>query len=109
MAIGSIDLQVLIPRATDASKVQQLSNNQPTLQQQQLAEQQQQLDVRQLKQVQNTEKTTNKKIKEKDPRENQHSDNEPDEAFSDDHDKAEKDNPSTPPDPARGHLIDIKT
>ena len=62
MNIRSIDLQVLIPRATDASRVQQQQNQQPIVQQQQAAEQQQQLAANRQHQVQALVKSEGKKI-----------------------------------------------
>lgn len=62
MNIRSIDLQGLIPRSTEASKMQQQHDHQPVVQHQQAAEQLQQLATLRQHQVQGMEKTEKKKV-----------------------------------------------
>ncbi|TCL40127.1 hypothetical protein EV210_101328 [Anaerospora hongkongensis] len=72
MNIRSIDLQGMIPRSTEASKVQQQHDHQPIVQQQQASEQLQHLAAIRQQQVQEMEKTEKKKVdrdNKKDPKE----------------------------------------
>lgn len=62
MNIRSIDLQVLIPHATDVSKSQALANNQNSTQQQLFSEQLQQITAEKKQQVQSSLKVENNKI-----------------------------------------------
>lgn len=105
MNIRSIDLQVLIPRATEASKVQQTADNQSALQQQQNAAQWEQIAAARQQQVQRTPQGSGPKIE------------------ADGQDRGRRrdadrrkggrrragDEADDSPDPLRGHNIDIKT
>lgn len=107
MTIRAIDLQVLIPRSTEVSKVQQVSAHQTALQQQQHAEEWRHIAANRQQQVQRTNQNAGGKV-------------EPDaergssgrhEAGGDE--KRHPDSRSEPAeaaaDPALGHTIDIKT
>lgn len=63
MNIRSIDLQVLLPRTTDASKVQQHHDQQAALQQQQFADQWQQISTTRQQQIQGTLKSEHKRVR----------------------------------------------
>ena len=70
MNIRSIDLQILIPRAADASRMQQQQDQLPAAQQQQIAGQFQQFTLARRQQVQAAAKSETKKVHsqdEKDP------------------------------------------
>lgn len=62
MNIRPIDMQGLIPRSTEASKMQQQHDQQPIVQHQQASEHFQQLAAIRQQQVQGMEKTEKKKI-----------------------------------------------
>lgn len=62
MSIRSIDLQVLIPRSTEASRTQQQQQNSPALQQQQVSEHNQQVATARQQQVQQLDKSENKSV-----------------------------------------------
>jgi hypothetical protein len=107
--IRSIDLQVLIPRATEASKVQQLNDHQTTLQQQQNAADWQRLSAARQQQVQRTPQSAGGKVNPDANREGQQGDERKKEAEQPAQ-AAEADNSQEcGPDPLRGHHIDIKT
>ena len=117
MNIRPIDLQVMIPRSTDASKVAALNDRQPVTQQQQLAEQARQALNDRQRQVQtalpgspegkvstedlNQEKRQEHPEGESDPKHGKEGQQEDD--------AARKARNLTPPDPIRGNRIDIKT
>lgn len=109
MNIRSIDLQVLIPRATEAGKVQQVTNQQPTLEQQQFAEQFQAIANSRQRQVQNVPKPEDGKIQNKKEKDHQQSkQQQQDDAFHK-HEDAAHGQEEYIPDPIKGHVIDIKT
>ena len=106
MTIRAIDLQVLIPRSTEVSKVQQVSDHQAALQQQQHAEQWQHIAANRQQQVQRTPQNAGGKI---DPDAERHK-NAQQEAGNKKHqpnDRAEPEELAS--DPTRGRKIDIKT
>lgn len=106
MNIRSIDLQVLIPRATEVSKVQQTIDHQSALSQQQTATQMQQISAARQQQVQRRPEGTGGKVEpdaEDGGRQRQGSDRR-----KGGQKRAETD-PDDSPDPLRGHNIDIKT
>ncbi|MDR3592785.1 MAG: hypothetical protein P4N41_24265 [Negativicutes bacterium] len=110
MNIRSIDLQVLIPRATEASRMQQTNDQHNSLQQQQFAEQLKNLTAQRQQQVQNTPKNEGPKIQDQERQKQQQQQQENDEK------KGDSDNQETPPEvlqhaasPSLGHRIDIKT
>jgi len=114
MSIRPIDLQVLIPRAGDVGRVQQIADHQTLLQQQQFAEQWQQINEHRQHQIQSTPKSVGGKVHgEKqsegnpgkgrgDSREQAHTTDSADEGGTDG-------NHSSVCDPVRGHIVDIKT
>jgi hypothetical protein len=111
MNIRPMDMQVLIPRATDVAKNQQISDQQGMQQQQQFAAEWKKIaDVRQ-NQVQSSSKTEGEKVKAKEERQS-HKRNQ--ERAGDENQDAETDtledtvNHPSPDDPLRGHRIDIK-
>lgn len=108
MTINSIDLQVLIPRATEVGKSQQVLNQQDTLQQQQFAGQWKEIADNRQHQVQGTPKSEGGKVgREKESREHKNSNEQKqrDKKSAD----ADKVNHASNEDPIRGHVIDIKT
>lgn len=105
MNIRSIDLQVLIPRATEVSKIQQTNDHQSALQQQENAAAQQQLSVARQQQVQRTPQSEGGKIEPDAKREGQAEHHHRDDA----HHADENDSLDGSQDPLRGHHIDIKT
>ena len=107
MNIRSIDLQVLIPRATEAGKVQQLTNQQTVVEQQQFAAQFQEITKERKQQVQHVPKTENGKISRDKEHEQQHQ-SQQNSSFQR-HQKDLADQEEIIPDPLRGHVIDIKT
>lgn len=116
MSIRPVDLQVLIPRATDVSKSQQVADQQLTSQQQQFAEQWQQISASRQQKVQNTSKAKGGKIhsdteKERQSFNKKQGEQQHSESFSGDKDTNTNNNSgvSLLVDPALGHVIDIKT
>lgn len=109
MNIRPIDLQVLIPHATEVSKTQAITNQQGIQQQQQFAEQFQKISTDMQHQVQSTAKSVETKVRrEKDKNQEQHSSKQRDQAvvlLEKEEDTVDKDEQ----DPIRGHLIDIIT
>lgn len=105
MTVRSIDLQVLIPRATEVSRIQQVSDQQAALQQQQSAADWQRLAANRQQQVQKSPQSAGGKIepdakeggREREPGQRQ------DRRSRADEEAAEG------VDPVRGHTIDIKT
>ena len=107
MSIRSIDLQVLIPRATEASRTQQLNDQQAALQQQQHAAQWQQLSTVRQQQVQRTPQSAGAKVDADAKREGRnHSEKRQEDARTA---ADEGDGLDGGLDPLRGHHIDIKT
>lgn len=112
MNIRSIDLQVLIPRTTEVSKAQAITDRQGTQQQQQFAEQFQKITTDLQHQVQSTPKSFGGKVQ-REKNKSQHkqqNDGKKDDNVS----PAEEENPENTAvndqaDPIRGHIIDIKT
>lgn len=112
MSIRPVDLQVLIPRATEVGRVQQMVDQQNTLQQQQFAEQWQQISVSRQKKVQGTPKTVDGKIrreKEKEGTKDHSGYGKQSNSHSSDHDKQQGESSQNSVDPNRGRLIDIIT
>ena len=109
VTINSIDLQVLIPRATDVGKSQQVINQQDTVQQQQFAGQWKEIADHRQHQVQGTPKSEGGKVgREKQAKEHEN----PNEQKKQDKSRnaeADKVNRASNEDPVRGHVIDIKT
>lgn len=109
MTINSIDLQVLIPRATEVGKSQQVINQQDTLQQQEFAGQWKGIADNRQHQVQGTPKNEGGKVgREKSAKEHTNS-NEQKERGKKSNADADKVNRASSEDPIRGHIIDIKT
>ncbi|SMC65523.1 hypothetical protein [Sporomusa malonica] len=115
MSIRSIDMQVLIPRATEAQKHQSSITQQGTLQQQQFAEQMQKIaEVRQ-QQVQGLVKGQGGKVERdetKDQHSKQRSNRYPQQNTADGQveisDQENSENAAIGQDPVLGHIIDIK-
>ncbi len=105
MSVRSIDLQVLIPRATEVSRVQQLSNHQAELEQQQSAAQWQQLAAARQQQVQQTPQSAGGKV-EPDGKEGKGRREGDRKGWNEEPEEAEVIEGA---DPVRGHMIDIKT
>lgn len=107
MNIRSIDLQVLIPRATEVAKTQNTFDQQNIVNQQQSAEQWQKISADRQHQVQNTSKGEGGKIKERGESPSKHQQQQ---AQSHSAHTAQDENEGTEgEDPVRGHTIDIKT
>lgn len=115
MSIRAIDMQVLIPRATEAQKQQSNINQQGALQQQQFAEQMQKLAQVRQQQVQGMVKSQGGKVERDDTKEQdskQRSKRYPQQKVGDsqaevaEREKAE--NSASGQDPVLGHIIDIK-
>lgn len=103
MTVRAIDLQVMIPRVTEVSKVQQIAEHQGALQQQQGADQWQKLAATRQQQVQKSSQNAGGKV-------------DPDAENKERHQEQRKkgsrhreDEAEDSPDPIRGHTIDIKT
>lgn len=112
MNIRPMDMQVLIPRATDVAKSQQINDQQSMLQQQQFAAEWQKIADDRQTQVQNSSKTEGEKVKPKEEREShKHQEQAKDE--NQDRQAAPETlecavNHASTDDPLRGHRIDIK-
>lgn len=104
MNIRPIDLQVLIPRTTEVSKVQQVADQQTVLQQQQSAAALQQLAANRQHQVQQSPRGTGGKVDPDAQQENKRRDSYNGKGRRRRENDAEEDT-----DPIRGHTIDIKT
>jgi len=105
MLIRPMDLQVMLPRAGEAGKMQQ-AQEQQNLQQPQLAGQEwKELTKIRQGQVQHSEETEQSRIKDE-QRERSGQQKEQDEKKAKDKKEAAEE---TPPDPVRGHKIDIRT
>jgi len=109
MNIRSIDLQVLIPRATDASKMQQANDHQNSLQQQQFAEQLKQLTAKQQQQVQNTPKNAGPKVQDQERQKKQQQEKEEEKRGNADSQDPASDVSFSSVGPSLGYRIDIKT
>ncbi|CUH96116.1 hypothetical protein P22_2204 [Propionispora sp. 2/2-37] len=107
MNIRSIDLQVLIPRATEVAKTQNTFDQQNTVNQQQSAEQWQKISADRQHQVQNTPKNEGGKIKERGESPSQHQQQHAQSHSA--HAEQEEDEGIKSEDPVRGHTIDIRT
>lgn len=105
MSVRSIDLQVLIPRATEVSRVQQASNHQAELAQQQSAAQWQQLAAARQQQVQHAPQSAGGKV-EPDAKEGQ---GRREDGKRDRRREQAEAEAIEGADPVRGHMIDIKT
>lgn len=111
MNIRPVDLQVLIPRSTEVSKAQQLTDHQVIVQQQQFAEELQQTMVDRQQQVQGTPKSEGGTVqRDKDERNRgQHNRWRKLKAKTLEQDSNSTGDNVNLDDPIRGHLIDIKT
>lgn len=116
MGIRPIDLQVLIPHATDVGKTQQIANQQPGINQQIFSEQFKQVAEQKQQQVQKTTSSEDGKItREQEKKQNQSrssqqrsSQQSHDGQTSDDQQDDSVRNRPNDTDPLRGHSIDIK-
>ena len=111
MTIRPVDLQVLIPRVTEVSKIQHVIDHQNNLQQQQFAGQWQQISANRQQQVQGTVKSEDGKVgREKHPKEQSRSKNgQKHKDVNQGNTDADMVNHASNEDPVRGNLIDIKT
>ena len=118
MNIRPMDLQVLIPRATDAAKTAIQTDRQAVTAQQQIAEQSKQTANEKQYQVQtalpgNASGKVSTEDLNQEKRQEHPAQGEQDEKHGkggqSDEDAARKKHAETPPDPIRGHKIDIKT
>lgn len=109
MTIRPIDMQIIIPRATEVGKAQHTLDQQNIQQQQHFAAQWQQISEKRQQQVQHTGKSEQGKVnREKESKQQFFS--ERDHHESDTKEKDDEDHsPQTNPDPIRGSRIDIKT
>lgn len=110
MTIKPVDLQVLIPRVTEVGKAQHVMNQQDTLQQQQFAGKWEHIATDRQHQVQSTNKSEDTKVAREKQKEQQKQskDSSKQKDGKEKHTDVDGDNPLSK-DPARGHLIDIKT
>lgn len=113
MTIRPIDMQVLIPKATEVGKQQNTLAQQNTVQQQQLAEQMQKTAEMRQQQVQGTNKGEGGKVKRdetKDKRNNYRRGNyETSSSLSDSPNQESPEDAAVTQDPILGHVVDIKT
>ncbi len=114
MSIRSIDMQVLIPKATEVGKQQNSLAQQSTVQQQQFAEQMQKTAEMRQHQVQGLTKSQGGKVErdeQKDKSNSQRQDNpeENNKAAATELLEQENTENSVGRDPILGHIIDIKT
>jgi len=114
MSIRPIDLQVLIPRVTDVGKVQQISDRQMVLEQQQFADHWINIAGRRSSQVQNIHKPEAKKVHVENQNENSSANSE--QHYETGQSSKDEDasnsivcNHPSDDDPIRGHIVDIKT
>lgn len=106
MTVRSIDMQVLIPRATEVSRVQQITDQQTSLQQQQFAQQLQAVVAHRRQYAQPLAKTDHAAVHDQGARQEGREQRE-----------AERHQPSMHADdvddggtePSKGHIIDIRT
>lgn len=111
MNIRPMDMQVLIPRATDVAKSQHIHDQQNMLQQQQAAAEWKRIADDRQQQVQSTSKSEGQKIKPKDEQDahKNHRDTDNEQQDGQAASTAEHaQNHAAPEDPLRGHRIDIK-
>lgn len=106
MSVRPIDLQVLIPRTTEVSRIQQVSDQQAALQQQQSAAEWQRLAANRQQQVQKPQQNVGGKI---DPDAHQEGGMEHEADHRRDRHRPAEDEEVAGVDPDRGHMIDIKT
>lgn len=106
MSIRPIDLQVLIPRATEVSRTQQANDHQAVLQQQQNAADWQQVAATRQQQVQQTPQSAGGKVDADGKREGR---GEAEERRHEARAAEDKESADGGQDPLRGHHIDIKT
>lgn len=109
LTIRPVDLQVIIPRVTEVSKAQHITDHQETLQQQQFADKWQHISANRQQQVQGTGKNEDSKVgRDNHKKEQNHSKNEQHQ-----HNvkgaEVDTENHASNEDPVRGNLIDIKT
>lgn len=110
MNIRPMDMQVLIPRATEIAKSQNHLDQQGVLQQQQFSEQLQKMAENRQRQVQSTSKNEGGKIKGDQEREKHPSQQQGESENTQKHAGADTaENTPSNMDPVRGHTIDIKT
>lgn len=112
MSIRPVDLQVLIPHATDVGKSQHVADKSLTTQQQQFAEQWQEISANRQQKVQNAPKVEGSKVrrdKEKQEKEKGHDNHGRDSFIAKKEQAKQACGQLSGLDPARGHLIDIKT
>ncbi|MDR3563775.1 MAG: hypothetical protein P4N59_20395 [Negativicutes bacterium] len=107
MNIRSIDLQVMIPRAIEASRMQNTSDHQTSLQQQQFAEKLKQVSADREQQVQSSPKNVGAKVDERDHQKERQQEQEKKKNMDESQEEAL--DGAKPGDPALGHRIDIKT
>lgn len=110
MNIRSIDLQVLIPHATEVGKTQHTTNQQNAAQQQDFAMQWQRIAQDRQQQVQLVNHSEGGKVKEKQesPEKHQEQDEQDHSQQQDSQENQESSPEQLAHDPIRGHLIDIK-
>ncbi|SFL72596.1 hypothetical protein [Pelosinus propionicus] len=111
MSINPIEMQVLIPKATEVGKAQNLANRQETLQQQHVAAQWNDISTNRQHQVQSAGKNEGGKVgRERESKGENHSSNEQKPRKNDEGiNEKDKVNRASSDDPVRGHIIDIKT
>lgn len=114
MIVRPLDMQVLIPRTIDVSKVQQLTNQQVAVNQQLMGEQLKQLTNHRQHQVQQLAQPEGNKVAAKKPKEDKQQQSKQQQAAlqqkiaSDPSEEIISNHPSQN-DPVRGHSIDIIT
>lgn len=103
MTVRSIDMQVLLPKISEANRSQPIQNQQNQTQQQQFAAQfQKQADI-QRHQVQNSNKSEGSKITQDDQKNKSH-----DQRENHRKDNTEEETAVSAKDPVKGNLLDIK-
>ena len=109
VSIRSIDMQVLVPRATEVQKQQNTMVQQGVLQQQQIAEQMQKTAEIRQHQVQDIEKSQSGRVN-RDEEKEERSSHHPRKDLAANQLKTDEDEISiSGQDPVLGHIIDIKT
>ncbi len=110
MNIGPVELQVIIPKATEVGKVQNQLNQQAVLTQDQNTEQWQHIAANRRQQVQTAEKSSGGVIRRK-PEGERHHREQQQPPFSSSRAKSptKKNEQNDTEDPLRGHLLDIRT
>ena len=112
MSIRSIDLQVLVPRATEVGKIQQMNEHQTMLQQQQVADQWPTISDKRQHQVQHLNKSEDGKVQNAKADHEKQKRNKSQQDADDKKDANENDginNEAYQGDCVRGRVIDIKT